>query len=154
MLSTGMRESQEKEVAIGDLDVDAVRNLISFFYTGEFASEALASDDSTLGLLQAAHRYSAEPLVKKCTAALSSRFTVDNVCERLELADMIGCQDFKQHCLEFLRHRMPEVQETASYTRLVERRPGLLRDIVAVIAGPSQKKRRVAGGAEELDNRV
>lgn len=144
MFSAGMRESQEKEVTISDLDVEAVRELVSFFYTGEFKKETLENDDSTLALLQAAHRYAAQPLVRKCTAALSSRFTVETVAERLELADLIGCTVFKDQCLEYMRQQMPEVQETASYERLVERRPALLRDVIAAMAGPASKRRRMA----------
>jgi len=153
MFSAGMRESQEKEVTIADLDVEAVRELISFFYTGEFKKETLESDDSTLALLQAAHRYSALPLVKKCTASLSARFTVETVSERLELADMIGCSVFKEQCLEYMRQQMPEVQETSSYERLVERRPGLLRDVIAAMAGPQSKRRRTVVGGEDTEGR-
>lgn len=153
MFSAGMRESQEKEVTITDLDVEAVRELVSFFYTGEFKKETLESDDSTLALLQAAHRYSAAPLVKKCTAALSARFTVETVSERLELADLIGCTVFKEQCLEYMRQQMPEVQETSSYERLVERRPALLRDVVAAMAGPPPKRRR-SSIAEDTEGRA
>jgi len=150
MFSAGMRESQEKEVTISDLDVEAVRELISFFYTGDFKKAVLDNDDSTLALLQAAHRYAATSLVKRCTAALSARFTVETVSERLELADMIDCGVFKDQCLEYMRQQMPEVQETAAYSRLVERRPALLRDVVAAMAGPPHKRcRRVVAATAE-----
>lgn len=154
MFSTGsMRDSLEKEVTITDLDVEAVLELVSFFYTGEFKKEALESDDSALALLQAAHRYSAAPLVRKCTTALSSRFTVETVSERLELADLIGCAVFKEQCLEYMRQQMPEIQESPSYERLVERRPALLRDVIAAMAGPPPKRRR-SSIAEDTEGRA
>jgi len=116
--------------------------LISFFYTGEINKDVMSNDESTLALLQAAHRYEAPAVVEKCTAALRSRFTNETASDRLELADMINCPAFKTQCLDFMRQHMHQVQETKSYERLVERRPALLRDIIAAMAGPAPKKRR------------
>mmetsp|Transcript_78627 Transcript_78627/g.168507 ORF Transcript_78627/g.168507 Transcript_78627/m.168507 type:complete len:375 (-) Transcript_78627:95-1219(-) len=142
MFSTSMRETNEREVVIPDLDVGAVKELISFFYTGEINKDVMSNDESTLALLQAAHRYEAPAVVEKCTAALRSRFTNETASDRLELADMINCPAFKTQCLDFMRQHMHQVQETKSYERLVERRPALLRDIIAAMAGPAPKKRR------------
>jgi len=148
MLLSQMRESSEKEVVISDLDAGAVRELVSFFYTGDVGADALRDDESTLRLLEAAHRYDAELLVKYCAAALTRRFTVENVSERLELADMIGCRLFKDECLEFMRLKMSDVQGSAGYERLVQRRPGLLKDLVAMFAGPPSKRARTAAGSD------
>mmetsp|Transcript_35171 Transcript_35171/g.88643 ORF Transcript_35171/g.88643 Transcript_35171/m.88643 type:complete len:375 (-) Transcript_35171:164-1288(-) len=142
MFSSTMRESQERQIEIDDLDVGAVKELVSFFYTGELDTSVLRSDDSALALLQAAHRYDAPAVVEKCTAVLRARLSPETVSERLELADMIDCATFKAQCLEFMRQHIHEVQGTRSYEVLAERRPKLLRDIISAMAGPAPKKRK------------
>uniref|UniRef100_A0A7S2EZD4 BTB domain-containing protein n=1 Tax=Alexandrium andersonii TaxID=327968 RepID=A0A7S2EZD4_9DINO len=142
MFSTSMRESREKEVVIEDLKPSAVRELLSFFYAGSVKKETLDQDDTTLHLLQAAHRYEAAPLIEVCTQALRSRLTADNVSERLEIADLMGCPVLREQCLEFMQRHMADVKATDAYSRLVERHPSLLKDIVDAISGPPRKKRR------------
>merc|ERR1719375_438047 len=144
MLSSGMRESQGKEVVLSDLDAPAVRGLLSFLYTGVVKDETLESDESTLALLQAAHRYEATSLVEKCVEALRARLQVETVAERLEVADLIGCATLKAKCLDFMREHIAEVQETSSYAQLTDRRPLLLKDVIKAMVGPLQKNRRTA----------
>mmetsp|Transcript_104420 Transcript_104420/g.265016 ORF Transcript_104420/g.265016 Transcript_104420/m.265016 type:complete len:375 (+) Transcript_104420:58-1182(+) len=142
MFSSRMRESRERVVDIGGLDPVAMKELVSFFYTGEVSAAMLGTDDSALTLLQAAHRYDAPAVVEKCTAVLRARLSPENVSERLELADMIDCATFKGQCLDFMRQHIHEVQGTRSYAQLSERRPSLLRDIIAAMAGPAPKRHR------------
>ena len=102
----------------------------------------LRTDESALALLQAARRYDVPAVVEKCTSVLGTRLSVEFVSERLELADMIECASFKTQCLDFMRQNIHEVQSTRSYGRLAVRRPPLLRDIIAAMAGPAKNKRR------------
>lgn len=143
MLSAGMRESCAREVRIDGLGFSAVKDLISYYYTGEVRADVLKNDDSTLGLLTAAHRYEAAFLVEQCVAALTARLCVESVSARLEMADVFDFRSFKEQCLDFMRAHVVEVQATLSYQRLVERRPALLRDLVAAMAAPQNKRRRV-----------
>eukprot|EP00928_Gymnodinium_smaydae_P080722 TRINITY_DN64369_c0_g1_i1.p1 TRINITY_DN64369_c0_g1~~TRINITY_DN64369_c0_g1_i1.p1 ORF type:complete len:406 (-),score=114.34 TRINITY_DN64369_c0_g1_i1:351-1568(-) len=143
MRDAPMKESSLREIAISDLEADAVRELVRFFYTGGVGAAALETDDAALALLQAAHRYEVASLVERCTRALVERFAVETVCERLEVADLISCETFKAQCLKFIRTHILEVKETAAYGRLAERRPALLRDLIEVITGPSRKKPRI-----------
>lgn len=142
MFASQMRETLERRVKIDDMDPGAFKELVSFFYTGEFDPASLQTDDTALNLLQAAHRYDAPAVVEKCTSMLRARLSPDNVSERLELADMINCSDFKVQCLDFMRQHIHEVQSTRSYDRLVEQRPSLLRDIIAALAGPTPKRHK------------
>mmetsp|Transcript_2807 Transcript_2807/g.5525 ORF Transcript_2807/g.5525 Transcript_2807/m.5525 type:complete len:274 (-) Transcript_2807:139-960(-) len=142
MFSSSMRESREKEVVISDLRASAFRELLSFFYAGSVKKETLDQDDSTINLLQAAHRYEASSLIEVCTNALRSRLTAENVSERLEIADLMGCTVLREQCLEFMQRHMSDVKATDSYAGLVSRHPCLLKDIVDAISGPPKKKRR------------
>lgn len=142
MFSSSMKECTDRVVHIADLEPNAVREMVSFLYTGDVCAEALETDDSATAILQAAHRYQLSSLVERCVCSLSERFKAETVCERLEFADMMGCDTFKEQCLTFMKCHMHEVRETEAYARLVERRPALLRDVIDIITGPPSSKRR------------
>eukprot|EP00419_Tripos_fusus_P045815 CAMPEP_0172834064 /NCGR_PEP_ID=MMETSP1075-20121228/24800_1 /TAXON_ID=2916 /ORGANISM="Ceratium fusus, Strain PA161109" /LENGTH=273 /DNA_ID=CAMNT_0013676913 /DNA_START=272 /DNA_END=1093 /DNA_ORIENTATION=- len=142
MLSSDMRESRDRQVNIDDLKPTAVQELLTFFYCGSVRKETLEEDEATLALLQAAHRYEAGPLIEVCTQALKARLTADTVSERLSMADLMGCHSLREQCLDFMQRNMAEVKETESYSRLVQKRPALLKDIIDAIAGPPKKKKR------------
>jgi len=146
MFSAPMRESLEGRVVIEDLDMISVKELLRFLYTGEVSEEALSGNDTTIGLLKAAHRFEVISLVGRCTQALKATLNFETVSDRLQLADMMGCTAFKARCLEFMWQHIIEVQETAGYSQLVERQPSLLKDLVTVAAGPAPKRRRTDNG--------
>lgn len=147
MFSCPMKEKQEKEVHIKDLEAIPVKALVRYLYTGVVDQAALDSDELAVNLLEAAHRYEVPGLVERCVQMIVGRFKVETVAERLEMADLIGSKYFKAQCLEFIQAHLAEVQATDAYSRLVERRPALLRDIIEVMAPPAKKQRRLKGAA-------
>merc|ERR1712185_624996 len=110
--------------------------MVCFLYCGEVSREMLEVDDFTLALLQAAHRYETGALIELCAQSLSKRLSVENVCERLEVADLYSIQSFKTQCLKFIKVHISDVMGTPAYERLAERRPALLKDVIEVISGP------------------
>lgn len=140
MRHTPMKESLGMEICISDLDPMAVRDMVTFLYTGEVRRAAMEADDPALALLQAGHRYEVSSLVGLCASALAERFAVESVSERLEVAEMISSVSFKAQCLKFIRAHILEVKETESYARLVARRPALLKDVIDIITGPFAKR--------------
>lgn len=141
MLSCPMREMREREVTIKDLEAPAIHALMSFIYTGTLKNGMLESDDQCVAVLMAAHRFEMPGLIQRCVMALTSRLDVDSVADRLMVADLVACPIFKQRCLEFIQTRMPEVQSTEAYGRLVAQRPSLLKDIIEIIHPPAKKRR-------------
>jgi len=146
MFQSPMKESQDKQVPLEDLDAHAVRAMITFLYTGSVDADMLDNDDSALALLHAAHRFEVLALVDQCTKTLGGRLDVSTVAEWLQVADLINCTGFRAQCLDFMRQNMPEVQMTDAYNRLVTKRPALLMDVVAALAPPA-KRMRAAGEA-------
>lgn len=142
--SCPLKESKDREIKIEDLEAPAVRALVHYLYTGSVDTALLASDESAVAVLQAAHRFEVRGLVQRCTQALASRFEVDTVCDRLLMAELIGHAHFKAQCLAFIRPRLGEVQATEAFSRLAERRPALLRDILETVQ-PPVKRRRIEG---------
>mmetsp|Transcript_111258 Transcript_111258/g.248653 ORF Transcript_111258/g.248653 Transcript_111258/m.248653 type:complete len:378 (-) Transcript_111258:98-1231(-) len=142
MLSSNMREGKDMEVAIEGLEASAVKDLLSFFYTGNVRPEVLEDRRSVLALLQAAHRYQATFLEQACTESLNRHMAVETVSETFEIADVIGCGKLKQACLRFMQSHMADIRTTDAYARLVAHRPSLLDDIINSLVGPPTKKRK------------
>lgn len=146
MFSCPMKEKEEREVDIQDIEPCAMRALVNYMYSGAVAASQLENEESATALLQAAHRYEVPGLIQRCVQVLADSLDLENCAERLELADTLGHWCFKARCLDFLQPRMAEVQSTEGYLRLAERRPALLKDIVEAILPPAKRPKKVKGG--------
>merc|ERR1711957_226213 len=105
-----MKESRDREVPLEDLEVHAVRAMITFLYTGAVDADIFENDDSALALLHAAHRFEVLALVDQCTKALGARLDISTVAEWLQVADLTNCHGFRAQCLDYMRQHMAEVQ--------------------------------------------
>eukprot|EP00439_Symbiodinium_sp_Y106_P043412 s203_g5.t1 len=146
MFSCPMKETTDNE----DFDAISMRALVKYLYTGVVDHVGLESDDYAVNLLQAAHRYEVPGLVDRCVQVLVGRLRVETAAERLEMAELLGNRYFKAQCLEFISLRLGDIQATeawerlfefvaSAYSRLVSRRPALLKDLVEVIVPPTKK---------------
>mmetsp|Transcript_96892 Transcript_96892/g.250675 ORF Transcript_96892/g.250675 Transcript_96892/m.250675 type:complete len:119 (+) Transcript_96892:3-359(+) len=114
--------------------------MVGYLYTGSVSPDIWDDDDLCLGLLQAAHCYKVDGLVRSCAEIIGKRLALTTVCDRLEFADLLGCESLKSRCLSFIYQHMAEVQNTEAYTKLC-RRPSLLMDIIAVLCPPAKRRR-------------
>merc|ERR1719433_1591032 len=140
MLSSNMQEKQQKKVVLRDLDPLAVRRMLSFMYTG-VVDPKLHTENEATALLEVAHRYAITSLVDICVCMLSGWLTEENVADYLMLADHVGLDNFRHTCLAFITSspsRVAEVQTTAAFSRLAERRPALAIDILAAVIPPAK----------------
>lgn len=154
MFTNGMRETTQRNVELPDDDVDVIQALLRFLYTGEVMSDVLESDNTALALMLTAHKYEVPTLVAICSDAVSSKLDVESVADRLLVADQIGLDSLRQPCLEFISVHLAEVQSTSAYTRLVDSRPQLLRDILATVCPPSGGIMKEEAAAVSIDNKV
>lgn len=145
MLSHGMQEQHSKQVKIKDFNVDTMRNLLGFMYSGRLPTHAQTEDSDTLALLAAANCYQVQSLIDLCANALMLNLTNTNVSEMLIQADMLGVEVLKTACLNhmIIGNRLAEVQDTDGYRNLSKKRPHLAADILAA-AFPSEPKAKVA----------
>lgn len=142
MLSNPMAETLTRQVTIEDLEVDAVKSLLHYMYTGSIEETVLEDNCLAGGLLKAAHRFEMQGLVLHCVEAITARLTIDNAVGMLELADLMSCDDFKEKCLEFIHMNLAAVQSANGFEEITERRPRLLREIMAMVVPPASKKPR------------
>mmetsp|Transcript_70565 Transcript_70565/g.163082 ORF Transcript_70565/g.163082 Transcript_70565/m.163082 type:complete len:368 (+) Transcript_70565:138-1241(+) len=143
MWSSGMREQQQKEVVIKDLDPAAVRRMLRFMYTGALDTK-LEKDSDAIALLEVAHQYDVASLVELCVSTLSSWLTEDKAAEYLMIAEHAGLESFRRRCLDFItssHSRVAEVQTTEAFARLAEKRPHLAVEILAKAIPPSKRAR-------------
>lgn len=141
MLTLPMREATERTVIINDLTTTAVNSMITFMYSGRIDEGLLQSDSDLLGILEAAHRYDVQSLVSLCVQSLCARLKVETAAEYLRVADIIGHKDLKAQCVEFIHLHLAEVQASSGYTQLVETRPAVLAEILALVSSSSKRRR-------------
>jgi len=147
MWSSGMREQQQKEVIMRDLDPLAIRRMLRFMYTGTL-DPRLEKDSEAIALLEAAHQYDIASLVDLCVSTLSSWLTEENAAEYLMIAEHAGLEGFRRRCLDFITNshsRVAEVQTTEAFSRLTEKRPHLAIEILAKAIPPAKRMRTSEG---------
>lgn len=135
MLSSPMKEGLEKKVVIEDLSVDVMKGLLEFLYTG---SIELPTDDDEIasGFLKAAHRFELKDMLEECEQLMVPRVSISTAASWFELADLLGCQELRDASFRCILQNLAQVQGTDGYEQLVERRPSLLKDIIAAFAPP------------------
>lgn len=143
MWSSGMREEQQREVHIKDLDPVAVQRMLRFMYTGALDMN-FEKDAEVVALLEVAHQYDVASLVELCVATLASWLTEDKAAEYLMIAETAGLDSFRQRCLDFITSshtRVAEVQASEAFIRLAEKRPHLAVEILAKAIPPAKRAR-------------
>lgn len=139
MLKSPMRESITKEVVLEDVDVDIMREMLRFLYTGGVEPQVLEEDSGTMALLQAAHHFEVPLLEECCAQVVGARLQVETAAEVLQAADSMNCLSLRDTCLAFVAAHVAEVQTTDGFRHLAESRPSLMLDLVAAIVPPLKK---------------
>ncbi len=114
MLETDMKEKQEKEITIYDLDKEVVSDMLTFLYTGSAPNLEVRAKE----LLNAANKYQLPRLMVMCKNKLEEQIKMENVIEILQLADLHGVRELMKECLEFIKTNFKEVQETTGWEDL------------------------------------
>lgn len=137
MLSHPMKEQIERTIIISDVEVAVVRRMLGFIYAGSI--KKLGNDADTVSLLKLAHAYQVAVLVRLCATALSSGLTESLAVERLMLADLVGIEELRSRCLDFITSctdTIAAVQSTEAFAQLTLQRPHLVAEILAAIFPP------------------
>lgn len=138
MFSSQMQEAFAKEVVINDVELEPLKSFLQYVYTDTVDEKLMSDDVHVAGLLEVAHRYEVPSLVERCIHILSNRLSTSTVALMLEIADAHNFKDFKTACLDFIRPHLKEVQRSETFSQLVDRRPRLLKDILAAVAPPAE----------------
>ena len=124
MFSHNMKEKMENKVVVEDIDADTLDGLLCFIYCGSTTSGKSAK------LLVAAEKYNLMDLKKLCEENLCVNITVENVLDRLELADLHNAAILRSMALKFIGRNAKEVAAQKDWR---ERIPDVMADIFEAI---------------------
>ncbi|CAE8649106.1 unnamed protein product [Polarella glacialis] len=144
LFSSGMSEAKaDAEIELADLDPRLAHNFIRSFYTDDIDAELWEDDESLCHLMSCYHKYQVKGMLKRCEDHIIKKFSVENVAERLMMADLLNMGSLRESALNFLGdsyHRLAEVQSTDGFARLTKQRPHLLADVLATAVQPAKRK--------------
>ncbi|CAE8616049.1 unnamed protein product [Polarella glacialis] len=144
LFSSGMSEAKaDAEIELSDLDPRLAHNFIRSFYTDDIDAELWEDDESLCHLMSYFHKYQVKGMLKRCEDHVVKKLSVENVAERLMMADLLDLGSLRERALSFLgasSHRLAEVQSTDGFARLTKQRAHLLADVLAIAVQPAKRK--------------
>uniref|UniRef100_A0A7S2RFP8 BTB domain-containing protein n=1 Tax=Mucochytrium quahogii TaxID=96639 RepID=A0A7S2RFP8_9STRA len=129
MLDGPMREAQEKEIILKDLQYTVVLALLEFLYTDqvEGLNPTTVDLDFALDLLVLADQFLVERLKTLCEISIQKSITVENVAVMFRTADVRGATALRKRCFEFMQKNFGRVIGTEGFAALPRE---LLREIL------------------------
>jgi hypothetical protein len=109
MFTSGMRESNEKEIGISDTSADVFKLVLAYLYTGSLIMEVEYAPE----LFRAADLYGLEKLQGICCDQVIMRLTAKSVCSVLQKSSDFQCGPLKTICLEFVLNNFKEVSSNS-----------------------------------------
>merc|ERR1719221_184778 len=138
MLNSGMKEVDEGVMEIKDLDVDDVRAVLKFIYTGRVKN---IKKNST-ALLRAADRYELLGLKKLCEKELISSMKTDNVLDRLILADSAQASNLRDAAKKWILKYHAEVLKQKDWKEKITTCGGVIYEIFESLSCQRSAKRK------------
>ncbi|CAE8611932.1 unnamed protein product [Polarella glacialis] len=144
LFSSGMSEAKpDVDIEFVDLGPRLAQNFIRSFYTDDIDAELWEDDEALCHLMSCFHKYQVKGMLKRCEDRVVKKLSVENVAERLMMADLLDLGSLRESALSFLgasSHRLAEVQSTDGFARLTKQRPHLLADVLATAVQPAKRK--------------
>jgi len=125
MFQSDTKEQRTSRVVIEDLSADAVSDLLTFIYT----DTAPNADKLALELLEAAEKYNIVRLKAVCEAELAKHLDIDNVIDRLIVADTYRADQLKEAALHCITKHASDIVTTEHWETLCKEHPGLVKII-------------------------
>ena len=132
-------EARKKQVTVTDLEPQVVRDMLHYIYTGEVKRSGCEEE-----LLAAADKYSLLELKSMCETALCKETMVDNVLQRLVLADRHNAEKLKKVSTNLVISNSDSIVKQNEWRETLQPYPHLLAEMFEVLAtSPPSKRRRV-----------
>lgn len=125
MLTNGMKESTQDEIAIPEWSHNAFVSMLEFLYTGSIKD---FNSDLALDLVGLADHYTIAGLRQLCENTLVRSLAVGNVCRLLRCSNKYNCTSLKRYALDFVLGNFDEVITTPGFEELSQD-PQLLLEI-------------------------
>ena len=137
-----------KVVRVDDVDCDALRNLITYIYTGE-TEELFENDDSMMkNVFLIAIKFQMEALKQLALQEMKKHIYDENVVDFLVLGHVHSAPALFNQALQHITDIRREIRKTPEWQQLWKQHPELYFDVVRRIVGdrgdgPPVKRRRL-----------
>ena len=119
MFASQMKECQSGEIMIHDIEIDTMRELLTYMYTDSFSEESIL-DTQAGDLLMSATKYEVLGVIHQCELALIQQVTEVTVIELLAFADAYTAQKLKGHCIQYLGTLNGDIFKSVQFQQLPE----------------------------------
>jgi len=134
MFEHDLKENEQGEVEIKDLDAVTVQTMLDYIYSGETKN----IKENARMLLEAAEKYDLQELKYMCEKCLSEDISVENCITLLNLAEFYGANELKKHLLHFVADNARSLLHETYWMDDVC--PEIIANMLeAVVNGPSYK---------------
>lgn len=127
MFSNDMRESNQSEIIIQDIDKQTFLWLLEFIYTDEIDDKIPIDYDN---LFLAADRFGVNRLKKLCENCILANISIENAATILGLADAHHCIELKKKSLEYILDNFDEVSKTDSFDDLGRKNWNVVKELL------------------------
>ena len=111
MFSSDVKESISSRVVIEDLDVDTVKEMIHYMYSGNVRQ----LEDQAISLLAAADKYDLSELKETCESHLFDKISIANVCDILIVAYLHNSVALQKAAFQFVSCNGEKVMEQKDF---------------------------------------
>ncbi|GIY31574.1 protein roadkill [Caerostris darwini] len=133
MYQTEMKERLQNSVVITDVPAKAVKEFVSFLYTGILEEQQYenSSLDEMYNLYYAADKYEVLDLRKMCAFSLSTRISVDTAIQILIWANMHNDEEVKAQVMDFIASNFSAIADTDTWKKLLDDNTKLAVEVIA-----------------------
>ncbi|KAK0161734.1 hypothetical protein PV327_008152 [Microctonus hyperodae] len=128
MFKANMKESRDKRIIVTDIDVNIMKKVIDFMYTGALHPDPEVPD--LLSILNVAEKYEIMALKAFCERKLIKKMAVENVLEILDEPSVYGVPQLIQAATGFMIDHKSAIMKLEKFADLHRRKPELLVDFV------------------------
>lgn len=137
MFNSGMKESNQKEVKIGDIEPDAFRDMLEFLYTGDVKIKK----ENVVQLLVTATMFQIDSLSKLCYTHLEDdKLCSGNIVELLQVSKTFELNDLKNRCEEFILDNYDNLVETGGLKDVMGEHPDFFSENILKKLKPNKRK--------------
>lgn len=126
MLNSEMMESSSREILIDDITEEALREMLSFVYTGQVPNIQVLAHQ----LYYAADKYQIDELIVICEDSLIRNLSVNSCVETLILSDRHDAVNLKMSVLEYIINNIEEVMETKAWAELAKSNSIMVNEVL------------------------
>jgi len=145
MFGSEMKESQEGEMEIEDMDPQTVKAMIKFIYSGKVDHDNLRcqGDRKSFGvqaieLLQAADRFDLSGLKELCEQFLITYLTINNVLDMFILADTHNADRLKKAAKRMVIEKGADIVESGEWREKLVSNPAIFCELFDAVVKESK----------------